>query len=296
MPEYLIPYPDHTYRFDLLLAILSRFAHPARQIVREGQLWRVTQGQVVCYQQAEDGIQLRISQQPHSDALIQASKRILGIDINLSDFYIFAQSDDILWHVIEPLHGLPIFCNETVFEAMMTLIIEQHITWKNALRSQQTLMQIFDTEQTVDDVTVYDFPSPEQLAQAEPEDLKPLKITNRRIDLMIRLANDVVNGDFDLDVIQTMDTALAYKHLLKIKGVGHWTANNVISRALGRFPYISHNDVALQSAVLRYFYDDVGEKSAQQVIDTLEPYGEYAGLVGHFTLLRWVVDKYPVIV
>ena len=37
--------------------------------------------------------------------------------------------------------GLPIFCTETIFEALITLIIEQHITWKNALRYQRTLMQ-----------------------------------------------------------------------------------------------------------------------------------------------------------
>jgi len=295
MPELVLSYPDYTYRFDLLLAVLSRFAHPARQVIQDGQLWRVTQGHVVCYRQCEDGIHIEFPDSNNPEALTKASKHILGFDIDLTDFYTFARADDVLWRVIQPLHGLPIFRTETVFEALITLIIEQHIAWKNALRSQKSLMQTFETGHTVEDVTVYDFPSPLQLAETIADDLKPLKITNRRIDMMIQLAKDVVSGDFDIDTIDAMDTPAAYKHLLKIKGVGHWTANNVISRALGRFPYISHNDVALQAAVLHYFYDDVGKKSAQQVIDTLEPYGEYAGLVGHFTLLRWVLDKYPVI-
>lgn len=295
MPDYLIPYPAHPYRFDLLLSILSRFAHPARQIVRDGQLWRVTGGQIVCYQATESGIQVTLADDSHVDQVLATSRHILGVDRDLTPFYHFAKSDNKLWAILEPLYGLPIFCTETVFEAMITLIIEQHISWKNALRAQNTLMEIFRTEKTFEDVTVYDFPSLEQLADAEQDDLKPLKITNKRIDLMIKIATDILSGDLDLDVIHTMDTDTAYKHLLEIKGVGHWTANNVIGRALGKFPYISHNDVALQAAVLHYFYDDDGKKSAQQTIDTLEPYNEFAGLVGHFTLLRWVLDKYPVI-
>jgi len=295
MPKFHIPYPSYPYRFDLLLAILSRFAHPARQVVQGDMLWRVTDGAVVCYQADNDGITIETSSDIDPDKLLASSRHILGFDIDLTDFYTYAKSQPELWSVIEPLQGLPIFCTETVFEAMITLIIEQHIAWTNALRAQKILMEICDTQRPVDDVIIYNFPSPSQLAECEPEDLKPLKITNRRIDLMIRLSNDVVNGDFDLNAIATMDTQTAYKHLLQIKGVGHWTANNVISRTLGRFPYISHNDVALQSAVLHYFHDDVGKKSAQQVTETLEHYGDYAGLIGHFTLLRWVLDNYPVI-
>ncbi len=295
MSNYFIDPPDYPYRFDLLLDVLRRFAHPARQIVRDEQLWRVTNGHIVCYQQHDNGIQIRSSGDNDAKSMLTTSHHILGIDEDHSQFYQYAKSDKKLWAVVEPLVGLPIFRTETIFEAMITLIIEQHISWKNALRAQQTLMEIFETEQTQSDVLVYDFPSVAQIAEAHPDDLKPLKITNRRVALIIQIAQDIVSGDLDLDTIQTMDTASAYQHLLKIKGVGHWTANNVLGRALGKFPYVSYNDVALQAAVLHYFHNDVGKKSAQQVTDTLEPFGEFAGLAGHFTLLRWVLDQYPVI-
>ena len=81
--------------------------------------------------------------------------------------------------------------------------------------------------------------------------------------------------------------------LLEIKGVGPWTASNVVGRACGSYPFVSHNDVALQAAVQRYFHAGQGEKGAAQLRDTLEPYGEFAGIAGHFVLLRWVIDNYP---
>lgn len=290
-----ISLPDFPYRFDLLLEIIKRFAFPARQVIHDNCLWRVTNGQLVAYSQREDGLNIDYVASESNLSVPATTKHIFGLNHNLSLFYSFVQSDPILSQVIKPLIGLPIFCTETVFEALITLIIEQHIAWKNALRSQRTLMEIFQTSYTYADVTVYDFPSPEQLAQATPEQLKPLKITNRRIDLIIQIAQDVVVDGFDVEAIQHMETEEAYKMLMQIKGVGHWTANNVLSRALGQFPYISHNDVALQAAVQHYFHNDEGKKSAQQVIDTLEVYGEYAGLIGHFTLLRWVLDRYPMI-
>lgn len=294
MSNSLLHSSDFPYRFDLLLEIIKRFAHPARQIAYDNKLWRITQGKLVSYTFTDNTIQIDSPAHNDETKLTPISHHILGMNNDQTSFYQYAQKDIKLWDIIKPLVGLPIFCTETVFEALITLIIEQHISWKNALRSQQTLMTIFKTDQSHNNVTVYDFPTPQQLSQATPDQLKPLKITNRRIDLIIQIAQDVVNGDLDLEAIRTVDTATTYQMLLKIKGVGHWTASNVIGRALGQFPYISHNDVALQAAVLHYFHDDDGKKSAQQVIDTLEPYEEYAGLVGHFTLLRWVLDRYPV--
>jgi DNA-3-methyladenine glycosylase II len=295
MSNSVLQHSDFPYRFDLLLEIIKRFAHPARQVVYENKLWRITQGKLVSYTETDNTIKIDSPAHEEEEELTPTSRHILGMNNDLTPFYQYAQENIELWNIIKPLAGLPIFCTETVFEALITLIIEQHISWKNALRSQQTLMTIFKTGQSHNDVTVYDFPTPQQLSQATPDQLKPLKITNRRIDLIIQIAQDVMNGNLDLEAIRDEDTATTYQMLLKIKGVGHWTASNVIGRALGQFPYISHNDVALQAAVLHYFHIDEGKKSAQQVIDTLEPYGEYSGLVGHFTLLRWVLDRYPVV-
>jgi DNA-3-methyladenine glycosylase II len=286
--------PEFPYRFDLLLEIIKRFAHPARQVVHQNSLWRVTQGQLVSYTLLDNHIQINTPFQRHEEQLIRTSRHIIGMENNLTGFYDYAKQHSELWAVIKPLVGLPIFCTETIFEALITLIIEQHITWKNALRYQQTLMTIFNTDQSHEDIKVYDFPTPQQLSQATQEQLLPLKITHKRIDLIIKIAQDVVNGDLDLESLRAANAETTYKTLLKIKGIGHWTAGNVIGRALGQFPYISHNDVALQAAILYYFHGDEGKKSAQQVIDTLEPFGHYAGLVGHFTLLRWVLDRYPV--
>lgn len=295
MTEIRLPLPPYAYRFDLLLKFVRRIPYAARLIAHGDTLWRVTDGQLLSCHASADAIVIR--GEPHSgqlnDRIVHALRRCLGLDQDLTTFYTLAADDADLWRVIEPLVGLPIFCSETVFEALITLIIEQHISWKSAMRSQRELLRLAGCTARAGQVEAIDFPSAARLAGASREELKPLKITNKRLDLIIAIAVAVDRGTLDLEGIREVPTAQAYERLLAIKGVGHWTAANVIGRALGRYPYVSHNDVALQAAVQHYFHGGAGQKSAAQVTETLQTYGSFAGMVGHFTLLRWVLDRYP---
>lgn len=294
--EIRLPLPAYAYRFDLLLEFARRIAYPARMLAAGDSLWRHTCGHLCAYRQERESIVIRTDSATDADAarITRASRHILGLDRDLSRFYAMARGHEPLWNVIEPLTGLPIHCSETVFEALISLIIEQHITWKTALRSQRRLLRMLGNVAHADGRHVYDFPKPAQLAGATVAMLKPLKITNRRIALIIDIASAAARGELDLESIRDLPLDKAYQRLLKLKGVGSWTAGNVIGRATGRYPHVSENDVALQAAMRRYFSVGQGEKSASAVREALEPYGEFAGLASHFVLLRWVFDRYPV--
>lgn len=295
MTEIRLPLPRFKYRFDLLLDFARRVAHPARLMVSDGTLWRFTAGHALAYRQEDDAIIVSGKCLPPEDEerVIETSQHLLGLRHDLSDFYAGARADAWLWPVIEPLAGLPIHCTETVFEALVTLIIEQHITWKTALRSQRCLLGLFGRRAAIDgDRFVYDFPTPAQLASATREALQPLKITYKRIDLIIETATAICRSELDLESIGGLAPKQAYEQLLELNGVGPWTATNVVGRAFGSYPFVSVNDVALQAAVQRYFYAGKGDKGAAQVREALERCGEHAGMAGHFVLLRWVMDNY----
>jgi DNA-3-methyladenine glycosylase II len=128
------------------------------------------------------------------------------------------------------------------------------------------------------------------LASATVDDLIPLKITFKRMQMLIDLARAIVEGTIDLDAWMRLDAAALYDKLCSLHGVGHWTAAVVVTRTKGIFQHIAHNDVALQAAVAHYFQTG---KSAPDVLRIMGQYGEYGGLVAHFTLMRWVLDRYP---
>ena len=289
--------PRSPYRFDLLLEFIKRRAYPARMVVERDTLWTFVGGHKCAFRQSGSAI-VMTGPALAADAtarLRQLARYILGLDRDLGDFYAAARRDERLWAIVAPVFGMPLFCAETVFEALVTLIIEQHITWTGALRAQQRLLRILHCGASAGGRKIYDFPTPEQLSALDGARLKPLKITNGRIKLLLDIARDAQARALDLERLRQLSPAAGYRRLLSIKGVGHWTAANALGRALGEYAYLSHNDVALQAAVNLYFYRGSGVKGAAQVLDTLGKYGEYAGLAGHFILLRWVLDKYPVL-
>ncbi len=293
MREIRLPLPPFDYRFDLLLEFARRIAYPARLLVQGDTLWRFTASQALSHRLDAEAIviagpDLKPEDEP---GIARASIDWLGLERDQSAFCAVAARHPPLWQVIEPLRGLPLFCAETVFEALITLVIEQHISWKGALRAQQVLLRAFGRSRSIGGGRVYDFPAPGQLAAARRDQLKQLKITNRRVDMIMEIAKAEASGALKLESLRQLPAQIAYERLMRIKGVGHWTANNALGRAFGLYPLLSHNDVALQAAVAHYF--DANEKSAASVNAALGGLGAFAGLAGHYVLLRWVLDRYP---
>jgi DNA-3-methyladenine glycosylase II len=183
-----------------------------------------------------------------------------------------------------------------VFEALMTTIIEQQIAWVAAQKAVHWLAAWAGAGIRHDGQTFYAFPTPDQIAAATVETLTPLKITFRRMRLMIDIAGQVASGTLDLERLTQGTYDEAYAALTAVKGIGHWTAAWTLTRAFGALhPYVGHNDVALQAAVNRYFYNGEGKKSAEQTQRTFARYGAFGGLAAHYTVLRWVLEKYAAV-
>lgn len=285
--------PQQPYSFDLFYQIHARYPHPSLFRLKDGAYYRAihNDGQVALAKVSADGDKLYL-QALHGDIASEPFAHILGIHANLQPFYTFAQENEQLWAVVEPLLGLPLYASETVYEALIFVIIEQHISWVNAQKAQRVLVEWGDNSVLHEGEKYYAMPTAQQLANASIDDLRPLKITFKRMQLMIDLSQQVIDGTLDLEGMRDLSNEQMYKELLKIKGIGHWTASVVIARAKGEYAYVPHNDVALQAAVAEYF--DV-EKSAEATKTLFESYGEFAGLAAHFTLMKWVLDKYPVV-
>lgn len=218
---------------------------------------------------------------------------ILGVDFDLAPFYAVAAADERLTNVIEPLRGLRHFQAETLFEAMMTVIIEQQISLKSALRAQRALAEWGGGQVTHDGTDYYTSPTAHTIAAADHDELHGvLRITHRRVDLMQRIAQSVVNNDLDLEGFRTADSSTAYDCLIAIKGVGHWTVAWTLIRGASCYDYVGYNDVALRDAVAFYFYDTEERVSEAQVKAVFDRFIPHDGIAAFYTLMRWAVDRY----
>lgn len=290
--------PSQPYNFALLLELLRRYAHPTLDRV-SGDAYlralRLDSGMALVRVEATDSGELAI----YHDAgnadpaeIIPTMRHILGADIAVAPFIAFARTEPALWRVVEPLVGIRWLRTASAFEALMITITEQQIAWTAAQRAQRWLVEWGRQSIDHDGETYFAFPTPAQIAIATVDDLTPLKITFRRMRLMIDIAGQVVAGDLDLERLLHTAPEDAYATLTAIKGIGHWTAAWTLARTQGTFAYVGHNDVALQAAVNHYFYGGTGRIPADQVTATFAPYGDFAGIAAHYTILRWVLDRY----
>jgi len=295
--------PEPPYAFDILLAFLGCYRYPALDIVYQGCYWRVVeQGKALALLRTSwagtiDRPVLIVdlaAQVGEVDLqkLLTDLGHILSAGVDRAAFFRMARSDDRLWSVIGPLYGLPELRSSSIFEALMRTIIEQQIAWVSAQRAQRWLVAWAGRSITHDGRVFYAFPSPDQIAGARLDELKPLKITHGRIERMIGIAESVATGRLDLEAVQSLPPESAYEALLEIKGVGHWTAAVTLKRALGYNHHLPYNDVALQAAANHYFFHQEGRATAQVVMDTFMPYGDLAGKAASYTLSRWVLDRY----
>lgn len=219
--------------------------------------------------------------------------QMLGIEADLRPFYAVARADAQLWPIVEPLYGVKHVRAASVFEALATTIIEQQIALSLAQKAERWLVQWADNRITHAGTDFYTFPTPAQIAQATLDDLKPLKITGKRMAVLIDVARQIEAGTINVSLDQTPQAL--FHALVSLKGIGRWTAAWTIIRALGVYEYVGENDVALQAAINYFFYDMTTKppKATPQVVrTTLERYGSWAGEVAFFTLLHWGTLKY----
>ncbi len=78
-------------------------------------------------------------------------------------------------------------------------------------------------------------PTPRNVARLQPEDLLPLQFSRSKAEYLIGAARLITNGDLDLVSLRLMSATRAERTLLALHGLGPWSVNYVMMRALG-FP------------------------------------------------------------
>lgn len=225
-------------------------------------------------------------------ALAHAVCRLMNVDADLTPFYAAAQAHEALRETVALHYGLHALLADTMFEAVALTVIEQQIALLTAQKAERWLAQTYGDSLTYEGETYYSFPTAARIASLTVDDLTPLKITFRRMQVLIDLARLAVTGVLDLEGLREGTPADAYRALMAIKGIGHWTSSWSITRGLGAFAYVGSSDVALQAAVNRYFYNLPGRASPALVDETFARFGAFAGAAAFYILLRWANERY----
>ena len=147
--------------------------------------------------------------------------------------------DKALARIVKQYGPPPMWGRKAGFAAMLKIILEQQVS----LISAQAVFE--KLENKVDEV------SPEQIQALTTDGLRKLGFTRQKAGYCYGLAEQILSGELDLEKLKAMDDETAYNTLLKIKGIGPWTANIYLLMALRRPDVWPDGDLALAESARR---------------------------------------------
>ena len=206
----------------------------------------------------------------NAHALEAMVTRVLGLSIELRDFYRLAREDATLRPLVNRLKGMKPVRFPTNFEAFTNAVACQLVSLTAGMHVVNRIAGKYGLACDVDGVRFHASAEACDIARAEVEDLRALGLSRPKARYLIGVAQLAsANGDFD--AVATLDDAAAIAELCKLSGVGRWTAEYVLLRGFGRFNIFPGDDVGGRNGLRAYL----------GISDALD----YAGV--RTTIARW---------
>jgi len=123
--------------------------------------------------------------------------------------------------------------------------------------------------------------SPKELLKISDEKLRGAGLSYQKIKYLKDLAEKTISGDIDLHGLHTKENEEIVTELVRIKGIGAWTAEMFLMFSLGRPDVFSYGDLGLQNAIMKLY--NLKQKPTEKQMEKLSkkwiPYRTFAAMI-----------------
>jgi len=128
---------------------------------------------------------------------------------------------------------------ESGFSTLLHIILEQQVSLASARAAHNKLLELASPL------------TPERFLQLDDTTLKTVGFSRQKTAYGRNLAQSIVDGILNLNALTAMDDASVRSELIKIKGIGRWTADIYLLMVLRRPDVWPTGDLALAVAAQR---------------------------------------------
>lgn len=189
-------------------------------------------------------------------------------------------TDPILYEVAVKTKPFKILPHPNPYTRIIRSIIGQQLSVKAASTIYARLENLFPNKLIM----------PEILISIHDEDLRTCGVSYQKISYLKDLSQKVIAGEVQLSKLSEMDNEQVIEELVKIKGIGQWTAEMFLMFTLARVDVFSFGDLGLQNAIKRLY--KLKNKPTVNEMEILSknwsPYRTYAAMI-----LWQSLDKTP---
>ena len=185
--------------------------------------------------------------------------RLLGVEQDLGPFYGMAAGDPVIAALVARFYGMHLPRAVSVFEALAQAILGQQLAASVARVIRGLLIETYGPRACFDGQEYYAFPRPETIAGASVAELRQLKLSQRKAEYLQGIAQEELARPGGLAAaLEPLSDEDAVRELTALRGVGKWTAEWVLTRALGRDDAFPVGDLALRRIVSRLYFAGAG--------------------------------------
>ncbi len=136
----------------------------------------------------------------------------------------------------------------SVFDGLLWAIIGQQINLAFAFTLRRRLIERTGTK-LVHALGLIAPPTAAAIAALEPADLIPLQFSRQKADYVVATSRLIADGTLDLAALSEMSATRAERTLLAIRGLGPWSVNYLMMRALGFADCVPLGDTGVTSGL-----------------------------------------------
>ena len=150
---------------------------------------------------------------------------------DISSFYQMAKNDDLLNPLVDKFYGFRLVGVPDFYEAMTWGILGQQINLAYAYTLKRRFTETYGTEITYKGHSYWIYPDPKVIASLATEELQKLRLTQKKAEYLIDISQKLVSGEISKSYFLSFtDIKSIEKEMVKMRGIGPWTANYVIMR------------------------------------------------------------------
>lgn len=159
---------------------------------------------------------------------------------------------------------------EPGFPALLRIIIDQQVSTHAGAAIWRKLEANLEEEV-----------APEPIIMAGEEVLRASGLSRGKTRYALGLSQAIVNGDLDLEGLELLGDEEAQAELVKIKGIGRWTAEIYLMFSLGRTDMMPSGDLALQVAaqMLMELDERPSVRRLDEIAERWRPYRSTAAIM-----------------
>ena len=178
----------------------------------------------------------------------------------------------------------PLWEREQGFHTLIHIILEQQVSLASAKAAYNRLAEAVNPLE------------PQNFLRLTDEELKQIGFSRQKTRYGRELANAIIDGSLDLSGLDKLEDEDAREHLMKVKGIGPWTADIYLLMALGRPDIWPKGDLALEVAIQRVkgWLRRPTPEEVRTMSDEWQPWRAVAArLLWHFYLSERMKDVSP---